>query len=258
MIDLRASLRKLARDLVTLEVKTIVQPSITVWRMPDPPHALLDIAQMYATRLIELGIDVAFFVQQPAAELPTARPVPGTSPSAFDFSVLTNGSLTFSRLRWAAVAGLEQRHTGRGQSQRRTGAEEAMLQRIRRHCDQLQGLLHELESDPRWVAVLNKTRADLVTVGPTLLELPLSADEMTMLQKIWELGVDEVAMQTVIHLDGDVTTWVQEAFTDPKFDYVHRLHERNIRIALESWTVFVQMIEALFSRLRTVVGRNWR
>jgi hypothetical protein len=65
-------------------------------------------------------------------------------------------------------------------------------------------------------------------------------------------------MQTAIHLDGDVTTWVQEAFADPKFDYVHRLHERNIRIALESWTVFVQMVEALFSRLRTVVGRNWR
>jgi hypothetical protein len=121
MIDLRASLRKLARDLVTLEVKTIVQPSITVWRMPDPPHALLDIAQMYATRLIELGIDVAFFVQQPAAELPTARPGPGTSPRAFDFSVLTNGALTFSRLRWAAVARLEQRHNSRGSSQRRAG-----------------------------------------------------------------------------------------------------------------------------------------
>jgi hypothetical protein len=258
MIDLRASLRKIARDLVTLEVRTIVQPSITVWRMPDPPHALLDIAQIYATKLIELGCDVAFFFQQPNAELPTARPPPGTSPSAFDFPVLTNGALTFNRLRWAAVAGLEQRGHGRSPSQRRNGAAEAMLQRIRRHCDQLQGLLHELESDPRWAALLNKTRADLVAVGPTLPELPLSADEMTMLHKIWELGVDEVAMQTVIHLDGDVTTWVQEAFADPKFDYVHRLHERNIRIALESWTVFVQMVEALFSRLRTVVGRNWR
>jgi hypothetical protein len=258
MIDLKASLGKIARDILTLDIKTIVQPCITARAMPEPAHALLDIAQMYAAKLIDFGIDVAFFFAQPEADLPQARPATTTAADLFDNKVLTTGASTFNRLRWAAKAGIERRQNQSSRRRQMPEADEAMLQRIRRHCDQLQAVLQELAQDPRFAPMLNKTRAELVAAGPRSTKLPLSADEMTLLSKIWELGVDDIAMHTMIHIDGDVITRVQQAFATPEGEYVHHIHTRNIKLALESWGLFAETLGGFFSSLRNVIGPRWR
>ena len=48
-----ASFREIGRDLLNLEINTIVKPNLTSLKMPALPHALLDIASLYRSTLME-------------------------------------------------------------------------------------------------------------------------------------------------------------------------------------------------------------
>ena len=52
-------LRPLIDNITKLEINTIIKDNMTARKMPDPANAILDIAHMYAWKLVSLNVPVA-------------------------------------------------------------------------------------------------------------------------------------------------------------------------------------------------------
>src|SRR5947209_8600971 len=126
---MRTAAQEVFDDLLNLEVDIILKNGMTARKMPDVPHALIDIFTDDDTAMI--------------------------------------------------------------------------LKRIYRNCDQIKGILKgravdggERSEQLEKVAQAGITRADASTT-----DLPLTADEVLIIRKAWEVGTETVVMQTVVQLD---------------------------------------------------------
>ena len=73
-------------------------------------------------------------------------------------------------------------------------------------------------------------------------ELPLSTTDRVTLRKIWELGCEEILMQTVVQLDGDVVTRLTDDGAKEEASVLHRLHSEGVRVATQSWRHLVDSL----------------
>ncbi len=76
-----------------------------------------------------------------------------------------------------------------------------------------------------------------------------NADERVLIRKIWEVGLDEIAMQTVIQIDGDVVTRIepQYAKSDDKSKVLREIHERSVTVSLAAWKELIGLVKDFFS-----------
>jgi len=156
MTQYRESLKEVANNLFNLEVNTILKENMTARKMPDAAHALLDVSRVYAEKLLQLGANLdVFFSQDTEEKLRDTRPSDDESSGRFDHGKLTIDVLTFSRLRWAAVAALEAKRS-------RTDSQRVVLERIRRNCDQLKNMLSRLKTDPAYLKIEGKNRSEVI------------------------------------------------------------------------------------------------
>ena len=63
----------------------------------------------------------------------------------------------------------------------------------------------------------------------------MSAADLSLLQKIWDLGVEEIVAQTVVHVTGDVTTRVQEAFRNSGSEPLFGIHRQSVDVSVACW-----------------------
>ena len=123
MNSIKEQISTIAHDLMNLEVNTIIKADITGRKMPNPRHALVDIAQKYGMKLAALGF-------------------------ALNGDDIKLGSFSsFRKIRKTArgaIKSLEAKAETKGLSE----AEEAdfiMLQRIKSMSDQIKGIFNALE-----------------------------------------------------------------------------------------------------------------
>jgi hypothetical protein len=83
--------------------------------------------------------------------------------------------------------------------------------------------------------------------------LKLSPSDLVALRKIWELGCEEILMQTVVQLDGDVVTRLTEAAATEDASIIHRLHADGVRVATQSWQ---SLVDSLGSFARALFGKG--
>ncbi len=83
--------------------------------------------------------------------------------------------------------------------------------------------------------------------------IKLSANDLVALRKIWELGCEEILMQTVVQLDGDVVTRLSEAAATEEASLIHRLHADGVRVATQSWQ---HLVDSLGSFARALFGKG--
>jgi hypothetical protein len=60
-------------------------------------------------------------------------------------------------------------------------------------------------------------------------------EDVTTLRKAWELGTDEVALQTTIQIDGDVVTRVDPAFLGEAHTRLREMHQDGVESSMRSW-----------------------
>jgi hypothetical protein len=238
-----------ARSLLNIEVNTIVRDNMTGEPMPPVPHALLDIAGEYATMLCELGVDLPAYFKpdagDPAAIVPTWLDTP-TSVS----NDLTVAAETFDRLRWAAKwAGSTQAPL----AARITPAKRVLLDRIINNSDAIKEMFKRF--DPSMQPFLNKTRAQLLDTTLQSRSYVIAPDDLIRLQKIWDIGVEEIVAQTVVHVTGDVTTRVQEALRNPGSETVFAIHRQSIDVSVACWKYLLDAVrEIAGAAIRVVLG----
>jgi len=79
----------------------------------------------------------------------------------------------------------------------------------------------------------------------------LEPDEVVVLRKIWEIGTDVVLMETVIQLDGDVISRVRQGHdSDPNLQGLHR---SLLETALNNWHFLVDTIGKFIDRLGQLI-----
>ncbi|HET6196376.1 MAG TPA: hypothetical protein VFE12_11495 [Acetobacteraceae bacterium] len=223
-------LTAVARSLLNIEVNTIVRDNMTGEPMPPLPHALLDIARDYANELCSLGVDLADWFA-PGAGDPEKVGSRWTNAPASVSGQLSISVPTFDRLRWAAKWAAA---STAARPAPLPSAKRVLIERIINNADAIKAMFPRF--DKRFQdQFLNKTRDDLAGVDIESGSYAVSAADLSLLQKIWDLGVEEIVAQTVVHVTGDVTTRVQEAFRNSGSEPLFGIHRQSVDVSVACW-----------------------
>lgn len=71
-------------------------------------------------------------------------------------------------------------------------------------------------------------------------------DEMVQLRKVWEIGTEEVVMQTVLWIDGDATQRVHPAYIDKAHEQLIGIHAASVTASLSYWKSLGEIVVGLF------------
>ena len=223
---LQTALERLTDDLFTLEVKTIIKDSIMGTVIPDAGQALIDIVLDYETQLHELG---------------AAKEPPSGNSTVADLD-------TFDDLRNRASEMYDGKPQAVAVPRVLRKSERLMLCRIRDNCDEIKSILQALQTRSPGSA-LRFTRKD----APQVDLLPA---ELMSIRKIWDIGTEEIVMQTVIQLGGDVTTRLNSAYATERDQPIVRIHEGSVTTSISTWNKLVETVGAfLTAAARLALGR---
>lgn len=222
MQDFKEQIRKIAIDLLNLEVNTIIKSNIEGIKMPEPRHALLDIAKTFDSKLKSLGAE-----------------------QLKDHNDL-GGYAAFDQLRTRANQKISELETKRGGLTSEQDADLLMLYRIKDKSDQIKGMFNSLKR--RKVANWDNayTHQQIEEERPPF---PLTPDELVLLRKVWELGTEEIALQTIIQLDGDVVTRIQPKYITSNCESVHKIHNQGVSTSMAFWKELIGIVTDFFSAI---------
>ena len=89
------------------------------------------------------------------------------------------------------------------------------------------------------------SRSDLVN-SDDIDPLPIRESDVMSIRKIWELGTEVIAMQTIVQIDGDVITRLNPNFLDElRYPKLHDYHNQGVNIALAHWNSLVTVAKEL-------------
>ncbi|MDX2378854.1 MAG: hypothetical protein QNM02_03750 [Acidimicrobiia bacterium] len=255
------TLKRVLDDLLNIEVNTMVKPGMTGRKMPAFGHALLDIHAGYERWLnrysIELNAQWSRFRGTPVAEqFRVARIGAGEeakwwviqdgalidrletaalTESAVDALQLFEATRTEARVAEEVHRLLDGR---RGYSVRDGG--DVILMRIVRNCDQLKSILERVGTGG--TVMLSRGTAAGITDADTD---KLPREDLITVRKAWEMGTEEIAMQTVVQLDGDIVTRLNSAYAGEEDQPVRDIHRESVGSALAHWQYLVDTVVAL-------------
>jgi hypothetical protein len=211
----------IARDLCTLQINTILKSHITGSSMPAIRFALCDIASRYGEKLMELGLDFD-------AVKPQGKTQGGFS--RFDL---------FQRLAKGLSKTLRQEN-----KPQENAAKLNTLQRIQNNSNQLKALLKGDTAQRRNELTRVEIRSQF---DKGLKDLELERKDHLTVRKLWELGLETIAIQTVIELDGDVTTRIQPQYSTDDNVTLHKLHHSSVDLSYNYWLSLIKLIGEVFN-----------
>ncbi len=89
------------------------------------------------------------------------------------------------------------------------------------------------------------SRSDLVN-RDDIEPLQIRDSDLMSIRKIWELGTEVIAMQTIVQIDGDVITRLNPNFLDEtKYPRLYDYHNKGVNIALAHWSTLVSVAKEL-------------
>ena len=270
-----AAAERMLDDLLSIEVNTIVKPGMTGRKMPAVGHALLDVFSGYDIWLCEhsgrlnaawaafprrhkdaflIGVERKgerdkWWIVGDDGSLIDQLDVGGL----FDPAEEVDGS-DFETLRRRARMAEELHRVMAGGGHPVEVGSAIILQRIIRNCDQRGTILNAHgvpgsggpETGGRRSAALVRSAPDGVAAAG---EMELTSKEMVVVRKVWELGTETIVMQTVVQLDGDVVTRIDEARTSADHQALRDLHRQSVDTTLGHWRSLVDTVLRMATNL---------
>ncbi len=252
------AVKRVFDDLLNIEVNTMLKSGMTGRKMPAAGHALLDIHGGYEGWLnaysVELNGQWTGFVASGGADAFRDETIAAGDSERWwviegdqliDHLVITppldgemNGIELFEAMRTRARVAEEIHRLlegRRGYTVRDGG--DVMLKRIVKNCDQLKSILDR--AAPAGAATLTRASA----TGFTNVDLDdVPRDDLITIRKVWEMGTEVIAMQTVVQLDGDIVTRLNSAYAADRHQPVRDLHRETVGSALEHWRYLVETL----------------
>ncbi len=268
-------LRTLAGDLLNLEVNTIVKESASSAKMPNVRRvALLKIADQYRDYMMEHG----YAGKAPGKDFELEK---GAKEPTF-FRWRYGGEFSFNEIRIIArdsAAKLERRmaRMPEGEKLEMAKREFQMLVRIREKSSNLIGLFkmrrkeyeeeiangvegfhdklhldgqeaHPFQPFPEQTKSHGwNNDVDIQTINK-IEDIDLTPEHITMLRKIWEIGIEQVLLQTSIQIDGDITSIIARDFLRMPGEtqqMIMKVHDDSISSSTHIWRMLFETIGKL-------------
>jgi hypothetical protein len=218
-------IRTVLENLCSLEINTIVKDNMTGQKMPPPERALLELAEHYDCKLAEHG----------SPRIAT----PG----------VTGGPAEFERLR-ARAAAVAHAWSSDPALPDDKQAELMIVHRIRDTSEQITRIFDAAAR--RGNAVGDHTAQDIADHP-----VELAADEIVILHKAWDLDLEQIALQTVIHLDGDVMHRVSPRFAGgPSAAPLLTAHDAALRTSISYWKTLVEIVGDFLGGIARTLGQR--
>jgi hypothetical protein len=256
--------KTLAQDLLTLEINTIIKQDMSAVKMPaQRRQALYELSKIYHLKLKELGV---------------------REPSYWQFA----GIRSFGELRDCAKRGIPQfekelKSATKGE-QENIQETIKILERIQDQSSNIVDLFYNLrervkdkmqrnaegygdvpdhiplnvlqererkgELEPAkshigsemWNNDLDRRRMNQIE------DLDLTPQQITLIRKAWEIGTERIVLQTVIQIDGDVTTRLSERFARNPNDTLLHIHNDSIEVSTRFWSNLVKTLANIAGR----------
>lgn len=109
--------------------------------------------------------------------------------------------------------------------------------------------------EPPMDSIWNADRATLAKFENDLIRLDYDPHDVAIVRKIWEVGTEKVAMQTVVHLDGDIITRVASGYEGERWSALHALHTKGIETGITTWFKVAELVRELVAGTLQAIGR---
>jgi len=76
-------------------------------------------------------------------------------------------------------------------------------------------------------------------------DLNLDLRQLLVIKKANDIGTERVVLQTIISIDGDVTTRISKSFADQPVTFINTMHQDAIGISVEFWKSLVNVVVEL-------------
>jgi hypothetical protein len=253
--------KKLAEDLLTIEINTIVKSDMSATKLPSSRRqALYEVASDYHARLEEYRV---------------------RAPVYWEYA----GIRSFGELRDRAKEGVkiyeERAQKASPDDQPSLREKIKMLERIQYQSSQIVGMFKVLEqqakdktvsgipgygSPPELRKIEELRKLDPKERAPSdsgsriwnndikrsgmneVPDLALTPDQVILIRKAWEIGTQQIQLQTVIQLDGDVATYISESFLRGINKTLLTIHNDSIATAVGFWQSLVKTFGEIVGR----------
>ncbi|MBB6459180.1 chitin synthase domain-containing protein [Flammeovirga kamogawensis] len=280
------SLKSLASELLTLEVNTILKENTTGAKMPvNKRMALRDIIERYKQTLVEYGVCEIAKGNPPSKD--------GSGKPKFLLRFKGAGEYSFYEVKRAAHQGkqyyesllpkmqteeqlvqLKERIQLLYRIERQSSNFIGMfkLERTKMKIDEHQGLagydnefkapdnIGEYDPYPSQMGSIKWNNDILLHEMNTVQPLDFDSEQITQIRKAWELGTQQVLLQTVVQIDGDITSYLTPKFVklpDTLRDMVMNFHQSSTNEATSHWSSFFKVISDLTGKaFSSVFGGN--
>lgn len=190
------NIKKLAADLTRLEVNTILKEDLHCSQPKSNRHMLYEVAQEYRDKLSELDADLH--------ELKL-------SSDDLEFKWHFAGESSFEEIHKASKKQMQQYGYGlrtipNDRVQRKLKSDLRTVERIYRQSETILDVFRALKAErnveEEWNNDISIESMDEVA------ELQLDARQLTTIRKAHEIGTQQILMQTVVQIDGDITSYI--------------------------------------------------
>jgi hypothetical protein len=266
-------LKTLAGDLLNLEINTIIRENTSSAKMPNVRRvALLKIADLYRDYIIKHG-----YAKKAPGE--SYQPAPNDKNRYFRWRY--GGEFSFNELRVHARGAVEDLHKvvarmPEGQQKEDRMRHLRMMERIQEQSSNLLGLFkmrrreyqEEIQAKQEgfseecdWTGVNSDYQPfppqkaslgwnndiDIQTINESD-DLDLTPEHITMVRKIWEIGMEQVLLQTSVQIDGDITSVLAHDFInmpERTQQMIMKVHEDSISSSTRIWKMLFETIGKL-------------
>ena len=266
--------KTLAGDLLNLDVSTIIRENTTNSKMPSVRRmAIMQIADSYRSKMVEIGVAVR------ATDEATAAPKGEHAPfllrwrfaGEWSFVEINNAAkhgvpLLRARQKAAEDAKDKQRIEERINLLTRFQAQSSSMigmykTRRRLYADEIKAKKEDFSTErpPKdGVAPYASHTASqgwnndisIRDINETD-DMELSPDNLTLVRKTWEIGSQRVYLQTVVQIDGDVTSYITRDFIklpENVKSLVLNIHNDSVASSTKMWTM-------LFNTVANIAGQ---
>jgi hypothetical protein len=201
----------LAEDLTKLQINTILKSNISGGTMPALRFALCDISARYGMRLCQLGAD--------SGEL--------------DKYIKEGGFRSFDKYQQVAKRMQIELQEIEADEVR----EFYMLQRIRSNSNRIKTFLEDAPDKNEYtkVQLYESMKGEMTDFQP-------ARGDYMMIHKYWELGTEQIMMQTVVQLDGDVYTRILDEYATEEFKSLHEIHHSGVNLSYRYWQNIIKIV----------------
>jgi hypothetical protein len=260
-------------DLTHLEINTIIKDDMTASKASSSARLLLhNIAGTYDSKLISLGEKYAKLLSPEIVEITrNSHTIPpervkdpeNTGQSEPTYEILFRGLRvyegsgfhSFRELSFRAEKAFdllkEQKSNISGLPDGEVGSDMMMLKRIQSISDNIRSILvisgevpKDGETEKFDFDDVSKVREFMYMKADKAQKLEPKIDlrQLMVIKKANDIGTEQVVMQTIIGMDGDITTRISRSFANQPIPFVNDIHKDTMMISVDYWKFLITVV----------------